>query len=193
LVELRAKQEAEMIAHSVPTTPQAKGFDDDLKQEMQSKMTRLEAENDLLRREMEKLRNGGSDLLEATAAAMPEQAVTPVAVPVPIEDVEALHTKIKQLEDEVAQREAENKKIVGDKDKLEAYTKRTLAKFQDKYLVALQECKAKLKEKQDKIEALEQRSTIERTVQKREERLLSTSVYELGMAIMQARLKDNKM
>ena len=81
-------------------------------------------------------------------------------------------------------------KVSGDKDKLEAYTKRTLAKFQEKYLVALQECKAKLKEKQDKIEALENRSSAEKTAQKREERLLSSTVYELGLAIMQNRLKE---
>ena len=80
--------------------------------------------------------------------------------------------------------------IERDKEKLEAYTKKTLSKFQEKYLVALQECKAKLKEKHDKIEALEMRSQSERTAQKREERLLSSTVYELGLAIMQQRLKD---
>merc|ERR1712157_610388 len=98
--------------------------------------------------------------------------------------------KIKALQQELEKKTAENKKIVTDKDKLEAYTKRTLAKFQDKYLVALQECKAKLKEKQDKIESLESRSASERTAQKREERLLSSTIYELGLGIMQNRLKS---
>jgi protein HOOK3 len=98
--------------------------------------------------------------------------------------------KIDALKDELHKKIAENKKIVSDKDKLEAYTKRTLAKFQDKYLVALQECKAKLKEKQDKIEILESRSATEKTAQKREERLLSSTIFELGLSIMQNRLKD---
>jgi len=57
-------------------------------------------------------------------------------------------------------------------------------------LVALQECKAKLKEKQDKIEMLESRSATEKTAQKREERLLSSTIFELGLSIMQNRLKD---
>ena len=39
-------------------------------------------------------------------------------------------------------------------------------------------------------EALEMRSASEKTAQKREERLLSSTIYELGLAIMQQRLKD---
>jgi protein HOOK3 len=101
-----------------------------------------------------------------------------------------LQAEIDRLVGELAEKEAEKTKISSDKDKLEAYTKRTLAKFQEKYLVALQECKAKLKEKQDKIEALENRSSSEKTAQKREERLLSSTIYELGLAIMQDRLKE---
>lgn len=102
----------------------------------------------------------------------------------------ALQAEIERLQEEVAQKARECAKISDDKNKLESYTKRTLAKFQDKYLVALQECKTKLKEKQDKIEALESRSASERTAQKREERLLSSTIYELGLAIMQNRLKE---
>jgi hypothetical protein len=44
------------------------------------------------------------------------------------------------------------------------------------YLVALQECNAKLKEKHDKIEALEMRSASEISNQKKEERILSTTI-----------------
>jgi len=57
--------------------------------------------------------------------------------------------------------------LVTDKEKLEAYTKKTLQKFQEKYLVALQDCKAKLKEKHDKIEVLEQRGATEKVAQRR--------------------------
>ena len=101
-----------------------------------------------------------------------------------------LQGQIAQLEKDLKQKEAEKAKLGSDKEKLEAYTKKTLSKFQEKYLVALQECKAKLKEKHDKIEALEMRSASEKTAQKREERLLSSTIYELGLAIMQQRLKD---
>lgn len=105
-------------------------------------------------------------------------------------EVNSLQDELSKLKEELVKKEAEKVKISSDRDKLEAYTKRTLAKFQEKYLVALQECKAKLKEKQDKIEILENRSSAEKTAQKREERLLSSTVYELGLAIMQNRLKE---
>lgn len=105
-------------------------------------------------------------------------------------EVDGLQKQMEDLKIELETKEKENAKISSDKDKLETYTKRTLAKFQEKYLVALQECKAKLKEKQDKIEALEKKAASERSAQKREERLLSSVIYELGLAIMQNRLKE---
>ena len=113
-----------------------------------------------------------------------------VAASVPSSEVEGLQKQLASLSLELENKEKENARISTDKDKLETYTKRTLAKFQEKYLVALQECKAKLKEKQDKIEALEKKAASERSAQKREERLLSSVIYELGLAIMQNRLKE---
>lgn len=147
--------------------------------EYKEKMMRLEFENKTL---VEKLQT-----LEMTSFESATVALNPTAN---VEAVKTLQDEVNKLKDELAQKEAEKSKVSGDKDKLEAYTKRTLAKFQEKYLVALQECKAKLKEKQDKIEALENRSSAEKTAQKREERLLSSTVYELGLAIMQNRLKE---
>ena len=109
------------------------------------------------------------------------------------EEEEKLKQQIETLKADLKKKEAEKEKLGRDKEKLEAYTKKTLSKFQEKYLVALQECKSKLKEKHDKIESLEMRSAAEKTAQKREERLLSSSIYELGLAIMQQRLKETSM
>jgi protein HOOK3 len=142
--------------------------------DQREKTMRLEIENTRLRTELEKLKKGAP----AKGGAVSQEMV------------EASQAKLDALQQQLDKKTAENKKIVSDKDKLEAYTKRTLAKFQDKYLVALQECKAKLKEKQDKIELLESRSATEKTSQKREERLLSSTIFELGLSIMQNRLKD---
>jgi uncharacterized protein (UPF0371 family) len=60
------------------------------------------------------------------------------------------------------------------------------------YLVALQECKAKLKEMVDKIEALEMCSVSEMSNQKKEERLLSPTIYEPGLTLMQQKLKNGQ-
>jgi len=139
------------------------------------KNMRLEIENKKLQTELEALKNASStDEISIVSAGA----------------TDTLQAKFDALKEELGAKVAENKKVVSDKDKLEAYTKRTLAKFQDKYLVALQECKTKLREKQDKIEVLENRSATEKTAQKREERLLSSTIFELGLSIMQKRLKD---
>ena len=139
---------------------------------------RLEIENKTLLEKLEDLQK-----VETSSAAVVQQSALR-------SEVNILQDEVSKLKEELVKKEAEKVKISSDRDKLEAYTKRTLAKFQEKYLVALQECKAKLKEKQDKIEILENRSTAEKTAQKREERLLSSTVYELGLAIMQNRLKE---
>lgn len=131
--------------------------------------------------ELKKLQSG---------AVAPAAAATVAASAASGEDASALREELDRLKGELSQKQAEKEKIGADKDKLEAYTKRTLAKFQEKYLVALQECKSKLKEKQDKIEALEGRNSSEKTAQKREEKLLSSTIYELGLTIMQNRLKE---
>lgn len=89
---------------------------------------------------------------------------------------------------EIEQRDAKISQLSQDKAKLEAYSKMTLAKFQEKYMVALQECKRQLKEKTEKIEQLEMRAAVEKAGHKREEQLLSSSIYELGLSIMQGNL-----
>lgn len=176
LAELRAQQaNNSTLSEDDPALAGMEGFDAGDSVKNKEKFMRLEIENKQLKDEIEQLKAGG-----ATANAAPAASG----------DSSELRKEIERLKEEVVLKEKENAKIGSDKDKLETYTKRTLAKFQDKYLVALQECKAKLKEKQDKIEVLESRSTSEKTAQKREERLLSSTIYELGLAIMQNRLKE---
>jgi DNA repair exonuclease SbcCD ATPase subunit len=206
LSELRAQQEHAGV--DVPHSPgresrsMQNAVSTQVPADAREKMMRLEIENKKLHEEMEALKKQSAVAVTAAAATVVAETTVksvassesaPLAVAVAAnESSEAANLKneLDRLQEELAAKEKENTKISSDKDKLEAYTKRTLAKFQDKYLVALQECKAKLKEKQDKIEVLETRSTSERTAQKREERLLSSTIYELGLAIMQNRLKE---
>ncbi|CAJ1964293.1 unnamed protein product [Cylindrotheca closterium] len=185
LKELR-EQQAAMV-----DVPEVEGFDRQSEATTTSpadreKTMRLEIENQKLKEQIQAMSQNGDVPVPPTV----ETASAPVVPPSPTADTSALEKEVAELKNALAKKETENKKIGSDKDKLEAYTKRTLAKFQDKYLVALQECKAKLKEKQDKIEILESRSATEKTAQKREERLLSSTIYELGLAIMQNRLKE---
>lgn len=145
--------------------------------EVKEKVMRLEIENKTLQKKLE-------ESSQAAAAASDAAASADLVV------LTALENEVAQLQAQLKKKEAVTAKLASDKEKLEAYTKKTLSKFQEKYLVALQECKAKLKEKHDKIEALEMRSAAEKSTQKREEKLLSSTIYELGLTIMQEKLKN---
>lgn len=203
LTDLRAKQQVDADAEAMNSSNNI-AAPPPSSSEQREKVMRLEIENKQLQEQLETL--SASPIAAAAAGVVggksestTEQpvATTPIAVAVPDStdspETVALKAEIQRLFDAYSVKEQENAKIASDKDKLEAYTKRTLAKFQDKYLVALQECKAKLKEKQDKIELLEKRSQAERGAQKREERLLSSTIYELGLGIMQNKLKNTSV
>jgi hypothetical protein len=196
LSELRAQQEHAGVDVQSPARQESLSMQNSVSTQVpadaKEKMMRLEIENKKLVEEMEALQiKSATAPAAATVAAETVKPLSSLAAAAK-DSAEAanLKSELVRMQEELATKEKENAKISSDKDKLEAYTKRTLAKFQDKYLVALQECKAKLKEKQDKIEVLETRSASERTAQKREERLLSSTIYELGLAIMQNKLKD---
>ena len=147
--------------------------------EVREKAMRLEIENKNLKKQL------GIDINAAVGSST--MMVTPSLNSA---TATALEEEVQELQAAIYKKEALIKKLSTDKDRLEAYTKKTLAKFQEKYLVALQECKAKLKEKHDKIEQLELRSASEKSNQKREEKLLSSAMYELGLSIMQQKLKE---
>ena len=146
--------------------------------EAKEKVMRLEIENQTLKKQLKTSTEVAQLVAPKTTTVVDESAV------------KALESEIEQLQAEIQKKDAVTAKLSSDKDKLESYTKRTLSKFQEKYLVALQECKAKLKEKHDKIEALEIRSAAEKSNQKKEEKLLSSTIYELGLSIMQQKLKS---
>ena len=77
-------------------------------------------------------------------------------------------------------------KLLSNKEKLEAYTRETLQKFQEKYLAALQECKAKLKENHDKFEKSQTRSLV-RTTQ------VEAILVPKGKQIKTAAAKDERI
>lgn len=149
--------------------------------EVREKVMRLEIENKNLKKQ-----------LDSSVAASTSTVVAHTANMVDDATVKALENEIEQLQADLKKKDAATAKLASDKDKLESYTKKTLSKFQEKYLVALQECKAKLKEKHDKIEALEMRSAAEKSNQKKEEKLLSSTIYELGLMLMQQKLKNGQ-
>ncbi|CAM9506371.1 unnamed protein product [Ectocarpus sp. 12 AP-2014] len=107
------------------------------------------------------------------------------------DDRERLSMTAQSMEDRLKERETQVNNLQTDKEKLESYTKKTLHKFQDKYMVAISHCKAQIAEKNEKIDYLESKISQDKAASKREERLLMSSVYELGMDIIERQLKSS--
>ncbi|CAM9103844.1 unnamed protein product, partial [Laminaria digitata] len=106
-------------------------------------------------------------------------------------DRERLSLTAQSLEDRLKERETQVNNLQTDKEKLESYTKKTLHKFQDKYMVAISHCKAQIAEKNEKIDYLESKVSQDKAASKREERLLMSSIYELGMDSIERQLKSS--
>ncbi|CAB1120607.1 unnamed protein product [Ectocarpus sp. CCAP 1310/34] len=107
------------------------------------------------------------------------------------DDRERLSMTAQSMEDRLKERETQVNNLQTDKEKLESYTKKTLHKFQDKYMVAISHCKAQIAQKNEKIDYLESKISQDKAASKREERLLMSSVYELGMDIIERQLKSS--
>lgn len=78
--------------------------------------------------------------------------------------------EVQELKATINRLAAKKKELEKSKEDLEAYTKKTLAEFQEKYLTALQDCKAKLQETHKRIMALDSRNVAESNTQKPENR-----------------------
>lgn len=85
---------------------------------------------------------------------------------------------------QLGERDAKIQKLEAERPKLEAHMRRTLQNIQDKYKVLIQTYKNQLREKQDKIEALESRLRNDRAAHKREEQLLMYTIYDVGQRII---------
>jgi len=109
------------------------------------------------------------------------------------ENESSFQLRTEDLKMQLKKRDSQITALASDKQKLESYTKKTLHKFQEKYLVALQECKSKLKAKHDYIQQLEARSQMEKMATKREERLLSSAIFELGLGMMDGGSKKSRV
>ncbi|GMH81465.1 hypothetical protein TrST_g12019 [Triparma strigata] len=92
---------------------------------------------------------------------------------------------VEKLTSEAKMRDSENATLKTEKAKIETYTKSVLHKFQEKYLAALTQCKEKLKEEREKSKFLEEKIETQRKETDREKKLLSSSIFELGLKMME--------
>jgi protein HOOK3 len=96
----------------------------------------------------------------------------------------------KLLEAKLEEKEGTINRLEQEKGKLESYAKRTLIAFKDKYMAALQGMKQEKKDLEDRLVALTARAEQNQETARREERLVLSAVYDLGLRIMDKKIAD---
>lgn len=92
--------------------------------------------------------------------------------------------EVKTLEEIVRNKESTIVSLTQDKEKIETYSKQYFSTFRDKYMAAITKIKQEKNDLQEKLAFLEAKyyKTIETT--RKEERLILSSMYELGVRII---------
>ena len=91
---------------------------------------------------------------------------------------------IQILEDKLKEKESVINRLEQDKNKLENYSKQALSTFKDKYIQALQKLKLEKKQLEENVNYLKAKNEKDQETHRREERLVISSVYEVGLRIM---------
>ena len=94
------------------------------------------------------------------------------------------NTTLKMLEDKLKEKVTEVNNLEQHKLKLEVYTKKSLNTFREKYMSALEKIKSNNKELADKLAVMSSKHEKSNDASRREERLLLSAMYELGVRIM---------
>lgn len=97
---------------------------------------------------------------------------------------------VRLLQEKLKEKESAINKVEQEKSKLENYTKRSLGTFKDKYMAVLQTLKDEKEELQQKIRAQVEKNERNQDTWHREERLISSAMYELGVRIMDRKIQS---
>ncbi len=108
-----------------------------------------------------------------------------------VEAAEGLERTVSQLTDQLKEKDGIIASQQSNLEKLESYAKKTLTKFAKQYVDKLQSASVMLKERQEYVNFLEAKLKLDRDESKREEQLLMSAVYELGMEIIERNLVNN--
>lgn len=103
----------------------------------------------------------------------------------------AVHQKtIKMMEEKLQEKESAINKLIQEKNKLENYARKQLMTFKEKYMLTLQTMRAEKKELEDRINS--QMMSLEKNQEtwRREEKLLSSALFEIGVKIMDRKLQS---
>jgi excinuclease UvrABC helicase subunit UvrB len=97
---------------------------------------------------------------------------------------------VKTLEEELINKDASIVSLTQDKEKIEIFSKQYFSTFRDKYVAAITAIKREKNDLQEKLAFLQAKfdKTVDTT--RKEERLLLSSMYELGVRIMDKNIQQ---
>jgi cell division septum initiation protein DivIVA len=145
--------------------------------ELEGHVTILRGQCEEMEEEVGKAKEEGVGRATAAAAAAVEGQEKALA------RVQLLLQQAKEWEEQVLT-------LKGEKDRLEKYTKKTLRTVQEKYVQTLGDLKGSNAEYKARNQALEARLLEDRQAQKREEKLLMSCVYGIGMEMLQSERRE---
>lgn len=96
----------------------------------------------------------------------------------------------KMLEEKLKLAEANADRLEQDRSKLEAYARRTLSCFKDKYMSTLQTMKSEKRALEERVTQLTSRHERNQETTRREERLMMSAMYEIGVRMMDRKIQE---
>ena len=148
------------------------------------KVSELEQELQGSKSEIMTLKQNASESVKAVESSANDQAVQLQ------QQIEAKERTTLMLEEKLKDMEGRNNKLVQDKTKLEAFAKNSLSNFKDRYVKELSRFRAEKKEWKDKYTAIAKINDRNQETYRREERLLLSSMYEIGVRILDRNIQS---
>jgi protein HOOK3 len=102
-----------------------------------------------------------------------------------------LTNTVARLEERLTERELLVTRLETDKSKLETYAKRSLMAFKEKFMSVIQTMREEKRDLEAKVKAQAERTEKAQDAWRREERLLSSALFEVGVKIMDRKIHAN--
>lgn len=96
---------------------------------------------------------------------------------------------VRLLQERLKEKESTINRVEQEKSKLEAYTKRSLGTFKDKYMAVLATLREEKEDLHQKMRAQMEKTERDQDTWRREERLISSAMFELGVRIMDQKIQ----
>lgn len=167
----KLREDLSLLTAELEDTKSAKRERDELLMTTRRQLAEITAEYQKAAKALQESEAGGGAANAAMAKETEQQLV------------QRAHT-IRLLEEKLKEKETLINKLEQDKQKLETFAKKTVAGFKEKYMNVLHRITAEKKTLEGRLQALITKNEKNQETHRREERLVLSSMYEIGVRIM---------